>query len=46
MELFFIDVIVSNGNFEILSRNFSFMPGYTFSEFLQIELDALLKSEI
>jgi len=45
MELFCIEVTVSNWNFEILSWNFSFIPGYTFFEFLQLERDPHLKSE-
>jgi len=40
-----IKVIVCNGNFEILSGNFSFKPRYNLSEFLQISRDAQLKSE-
>ena len=45
MELFCIEVTVSNSNFEVLSRNFSFIPGYTFFEFLQLERDPHLKLE-
>jgi len=45
MELFCVEVMVSNGNFEILSPNFSFMPRYTFSKFSQIACDTHLKSE-
>jgi hypothetical protein len=46
MELLCMEITVVNGKFEILSRNFSFMPGYTFSQFLQIGSEASLKSEI
>jgi len=45
MELFYIEVIISNGYFEILSRKFSFMPGYTFCGFSQIARDLHLNSE-
>jgi hypothetical protein len=45
MELLCIEVMVSNGNFEILSQNFSSKPGYTLCEFSEIVRDPQLKSE-
>jgi hypothetical protein len=46
MELCCIEVVVSNGNFEMLSRNLGFKPGYTFCEFSQIAHDPASKIRV